>query len=207
MVTFAVCKPPEWHRGKISTCIVLGISNYAQQCKENNVKKQRGPWGLSWDLTQWPPNPPPPLQTRTCLESEGNDECNVLFLRTLHEKFLSQFNWVFKLFATSLSPCLSLLFLRFGRHPVLILSVLFMLVFGLSVAFSVNVTMFSTLRFFEGFCLAGLALSLYVLSKYKPSPSHACLLGLFLLSFFCSVLFLGVSFAVFGNGSNAIMKA
>ncbi len=41
-----------------------------------------------------------------------------------------------------------------------------MLVFGLSVAFSVNVTMFSTLRFFEGFCLAGLALSLYVLSKY-----------------------------------------
>ncbi|KAM4574492.1 solute carrier family 22 member 23 [Fundulus diaphanus] len=51
----------------------------------------------------------------------------------------------------------------FGRHPVLILSVLFMLAFGLSVAFSVNVTMFSTLRFFEGFCLAGLALSLYVL--------------------------------------------
>ncbi|XP_068176066.1 solute carrier family 22 member 23 isoform X1 [Antennarius striatus] len=51
----------------------------------------------------------------------------------------------------------------FGRHPVLILSVLFMLVFGLSVAFSINVTMFSTLRFFEGFCLAGLALSLYVL--------------------------------------------
>ncbi|XP_077450849.1 solute carrier family 22 member 23 [Stigmatopora argus] len=51
----------------------------------------------------------------------------------------------------------------FGRHPVLILSVLFMLVFGLSVAFSINVNMFSTLRFFEGFCLAGLALSLYVL--------------------------------------------
>uniref|UniRef100_A0A3B3ZBI3 Major facilitator superfamily (MFS) profile domain-containing protein n=1 Tax=Periophthalmus magnuspinnatus TaxID=409849 RepID=A0A3B3ZBI3_9GOBI len=51
----------------------------------------------------------------------------------------------------------------YGRHPVLILCVLFMLVFGVSVAFSVNVTMFSTLRFFEGFCLAGLALSLYVL--------------------------------------------
>ncbi|XP_017292591.1 solute carrier family 22 member 23 [Kryptolebias marmoratus] len=51
----------------------------------------------------------------------------------------------------------------FGRHPVLILSALFMLVFGLSVAFSVDVTMFSTLRFFEGFCLAGLALSLFVL--------------------------------------------
>ncbi|CAB1430627.1 unnamed protein product, partial [Pleuronectes platessa] len=51
----------------------------------------------------------------------------------------------------------------FGRHPVMILSVFFMLVFGLSVAFSTNVTMFSTLRFFEGFCLAGLALSLYVL--------------------------------------------
>ncbi|TNN75844.1 Solute carrier family 22 member 23 [Liparis tanakae] len=53
----------------------------------------------------------------------------------------------------------------FGRHPVLIISVLFMLVFGLSVAFSVNVPMFSTLRFFEGFCLAGLSLSLYVLSR------------------------------------------
>lgn len=203
MVTFAVCKPPEWHRGKRSTCIVLGISNYAQQCKENNVKKHAG---HEASVGTWPSDLLT-LQTRTCSESEGNDECNVIFLRTLHETFLSQFDWVFKLFATSLSPCLSLLFLRFGRHPVLILSVLFMLVFGLSVAFSVNVTMFSTLRFFEGFCLAGLALSLYVLSKYKPSPSHACLLGLFLLSFFCSVLFPGVSFAVFGNGSNAIMKA
>lgn len=40
-----------------------------------------------------------------------------------------------------------------------------MLVFGLTVAFSVNVPMFSTLRFFEGFCLAGITLSLYVLSK------------------------------------------
>ncbi|XP_058490513.1 solute carrier family 22 member 23-like [Solea solea] len=51
----------------------------------------------------------------------------------------------------------------FGRHPVLIISVLFMLVFGLTVAFSVNLPMFSTLRFFEGFCLAGITLSLYVL--------------------------------------------
>ncbi|KAJ8395426.1 hypothetical protein AAFF_G00031600 [Aldrovandia affinis] len=51
----------------------------------------------------------------------------------------------------------------FGRHPVLIVSVLFMLVFGLTVAFSTNVPMFSTLRFFEGFCLAGITLSLYVL--------------------------------------------
>lgn len=40
-----------------------------------------------------------------------------------------------------------------------------MLVFGLTVAFSVNVPMFSTLRFFEGFCLAGITLSLYVLSE------------------------------------------
>ncbi|KAL0966169.1 hypothetical protein UPYG_G00291850 [Umbra pygmaea] len=51
----------------------------------------------------------------------------------------------------------------FGRHPVMIISVLFMLVFGLTVAFSVNVPMFSTLRFFEGFCLAGIILSLYIL--------------------------------------------
>ncbi|XP_035375621.1 solute carrier family 22 member 23 isoform X2 [Electrophorus electricus] len=33
----------------------------------------------------------------------------------------------------------------------------------MTVAFSVDVTMFSTLRFFEGFCLAGITLSLYVL--------------------------------------------
>ncbi|XP_062337760.1 solute carrier family 22 member 23 [Osmerus eperlanus] len=51
----------------------------------------------------------------------------------------------------------------FGRHPVLIISVFFMLVFGLTVAFSINVPMFSTVRFFEGFCLAGITLSLYVL--------------------------------------------
>ncbi|KAF0046913.1 hypothetical protein F2P81_000546 [Scophthalmus maximus] len=58
----------------------------------------------------------------------------------------------------------------FGRHPVLIISVLFMLVFGLTVAFSVNVPMFSTLRFFEGFCLAGITLSLYVLRIEKCLP-------------------------------------
>nr|XP_055057440.1 solute carrier family 22 member 23-like isoform X1 [Misgurnus anguillicaudatus] len=51
----------------------------------------------------------------------------------------------------------------FGRHPVLILSVFFTLVFGMTVAFSVNVPMFGTLRFFEGFCLAGIMLSLYAL--------------------------------------------
>ncbi|KAL0200044.1 hypothetical protein M9458_003231, partial [Cirrhinus mrigala] len=50
-----------------------------------------------------------------------------------------------------------------GRHPVLILSVVFMLIFGMTVAFSVNAPMFSTLRFFEGFCLAGITLSLYAL--------------------------------------------
>ncbi|XP_077098244.1 solute carrier family 22 member 23 [Siphateles boraxobius] len=38
-----------------------------------------------------------------------------------------------------------------------------MLLFGMTVAFSVNVPMFSTLRFFEGFCLAGITLSLYAL--------------------------------------------
>ncbi|KAG7455182.1 hypothetical protein MATL_G00253780 [Megalops atlanticus] len=59
----------------------------------------------------------------------------------------------------------------FGRRPVLITSVLFMLVFGLTVAFSVNVPMFSTLRFFEGFCLAGITLSLYVLRIELCLPS------------------------------------
>lgn len=74
---------------------------------------------------------------------------------------------------------------RFGRHPVLILSLLFMLVFGLSVAFSANVTVFSTLRFFEGFCLAGLALCLYVLREYpRPDatyPRSVILSGVFTL--------------------------
>ncbi|XP_067308369.1 solute carrier family 22 member 23 isoform X2 [Pseudorasbora parva] len=59
----------------------------------------------------------------------------------------------------------------FGRHPVLILSVFFMLVFGMTVAFSVNVPMFSTLRFFEGFCLAGITLSLYALRIELCLPS------------------------------------
>ncbi|XP_030064390.1 solute carrier family 22 member 23 [Microcaecilia unicolor] len=50
-----------------------------------------------------------------------------------------------------------------GRRLVLLFSIIFILIFGLSVALSVNVTMFSTLRFFEGFCLAGVILSLYAL--------------------------------------------
>ncbi|KAM6135250.1 solute carrier family 22 member 23-like [Pterocles gutturalis] len=53
-----------------------------------------------------------------------------------------------------------------GRRPVLLFSVIFILIFGLTVALSVNVTMFSTLRFFEGFCLAGIVLSLYALREY-----------------------------------------
>ncbi|XP_051953953.1 solute carrier family 22 member 23-like [Xyrauchen texanus] len=50
-----------------------------------------------------------------------------------------------------------------GRIPVLLVSVLSVLVFGLAVAFSVDMAVFSTLRFFEGFCLAAIRLSLYVL--------------------------------------------
>ncbi|KAI4530761.1 hypothetical protein MG293_018619 [Ovis ammon polii] len=53
----------------------------------------------------------------------------------------------------------------FGRRPVLLFSIIFILIFGLTVALSVNVTMFSTLRFFEGFCLAGVTLTLYALQK------------------------------------------
>ncbi|XP_060100155.1 solute carrier family 22 member 23 isoform X2 [Heteronotia binoei] len=59
-----------------------------------------------------------------------------------------------------------------GRRPVLLFSVLFILIFGLSVALSVNVTMFSTLRFFEGFCLAGIILSLYALRIELCPPGH-----------------------------------
>ncbi|XP_073423708.1 solute carrier family 22 member 23-like [Dendrobates tinctorius] len=55
-----------------------------------------------------------------------------------------------------------------GRRLVLLFSVIFNLIFGFSVALSVNVTMFSTLRFFEGFCLAGIFLCLYALSEYIP---------------------------------------
>ncbi|XP_062426005.1 solute carrier family 22 member 23 isoform X2 [Rhea pennata] len=59
-----------------------------------------------------------------------------------------------------------------GRRPVLLFSVVFILVFGLTVALSVNVTMFSTLRFFEGFCLAGIVLSLYALRIELCPPGH-----------------------------------
>lgn len=144
-----------------SPCIVFGICNYG-----NNVKKCAGRQGLCSDPTYWPTDP---LYTISP-ESEGNNGCDGVFQPTAFQKlhfWLCDSSWTLLL---HLSLSASLLFLRFGRHPVLILSVFFMLVFGLSVAFSVNVTMFSTLRFFEGFCLAGLALSLYVLSKYLLSP-------------------------------------
>ncbi|XP_058031611.1 solute carrier family 22 member 23 isoform X2 [Ahaetulla prasina] len=59
-----------------------------------------------------------------------------------------------------------------GRRPVLLFSVLFILIFGLTVALSVNVTMFSTLRFFEGFCLAGITLSLYALRIELCPPNQ-----------------------------------
>ncbi|KAM4793381.1 solute carrier family 22 member 23 isoform 3-T4 [Cyanocitta cristata] len=61
---------------------------------------------------------------------------------------------------------------RVGRRPVLLFSVIFILIFGLTVALSVNVTMFSTLRFFEGFCLAGIVLSLYALRIELCPPGH-----------------------------------
>ncbi|XP_072459792.1 solute carrier family 22 member 23 isoform X2 [Notamacropus eugenii] len=59
-----------------------------------------------------------------------------------------------------------------GRRPVLLFSIIFILVFGLTVALSVNVTMFSTLRFFEGFCLAGIILTLYALRIELCPPGH-----------------------------------
>ncbi|XP_039609385.1 solute carrier family 22 member 23 [Polypterus senegalus] len=60
----------------------------------------------------------------------------------------------------------------FGRQPILIISVIFILVFGLTVGLSVDVTMFSTLRFFEGFCLAGVVLSLYITRIEICPPSN-----------------------------------
>lgn len=60
----------------------------------------------------------------------------------------------------------------FGRRPVLIFSVAFILIFGLTVALSVDITMFSTLRFFEGFCLAGIMLSLYIIRIEICPPDH-----------------------------------
>uniref|UniRef100_UPI00398EBF02 solute carrier family 22 member 23-like n=1 Tax=Pristiophorus japonicus TaxID=55135 RepID=UPI00398EBF02 len=59
-----------------------------------------------------------------------------------------------------------------GRKLVLMVSVMLVLVFGLTLAFSVNVTMFSTLRFFEGFSLAGVFLTLYVTRIEISLPSH-----------------------------------
>ncbi|XP_069769581.1 solute carrier family 22 member 23-like [Narcine bancroftii] len=59
-----------------------------------------------------------------------------------------------------------------GRLLVLVISVFFVLVFGLMVALSVNVTMFSTLRFFEGFSLAGVFLALYVTRIEISQPNQ-----------------------------------
>ncbi|XP_029109221.1 solute carrier family 22 member 23-like isoform X2 [Scleropages formosus] len=60
----------------------------------------------------------------------------------------------------------------FGRRVVLLTSVFFMLAFGLAVAFSVKELMFILLRFFEGFCLAGITLSLYVLRIELCIPTY-----------------------------------
>lgn len=78
------------------------------------------------------------------------------------------------------------LIFRVGRRPVLLFSVIFILIFGLTVALSVNVTMFSTLRFFEGFCLAGIVLSLYALREY----SFIAHTSVFLSSMWFAVLWL-----------------
>lgn len=72
-----------------------------------------------------------------------------------------------------------------------------MLVFGLTVAFSVNVPMFATLRFFEGFCLAGIALSLYILSKSSVSPAdllHHAILHAFAILYSPLIYLLGENF-------------
>lgn len=76
------------------------------------------------------------------------------------------------LFFNTVSPYF--LIFRVGRRPVLLFSVIFILIFGLTVALSVNVTMFSTLRFFEGFCLAGIVLSLYALREYSFIAIQMC---------------------------------
>lgn len=60
---------------------------------------------------------------------------------------------------------------------MLLLSIIFILLFGLTVALSVNITMFSTLRFFEGFCLAGIILTLYALRKYRRASRMLCRQG------------------------------
>ncbi|XP_053322275.1 solute carrier family 22 member 23 [Spea bombifrons] len=59
-----------------------------------------------------------------------------------------------------------------GRRLVLMCSVVLNLIFGLTLALSVNMTMFSTLRFFEGFCLAGIFISLYTLRIELCPPNH-----------------------------------
>lgn len=82
-----------------------------------------------------------------------------------------EYYWLLTLFLST-----SFLIFRVGRRPILLFSVIFILIFGLSVALSVNVTMFSTLRFFEGFCLAGIVLSLYALREYTfTAHPNVCL--------------------------------
>lgn len=85
---------------------------------------------------------------------------------------------------------------RFGRHPMLIISVLSMLAFGLSVAFSVNVPMFSILRFFEGFSLAGIVLSLYLLSELNSLLKCEIILVLAISGCWCSWEQLGWSSSI-----------
>lgn len=58
-----------------------------------------------------------------------------------------------------------MLFSRFGRKPMLLVSYTISMVFGFASAFSNSYTMFGVMRFFTGFGLTGISIISTVLSK------------------------------------------
>lgn len=59
-----------------------------------------------------------------------------------------------------------LVFFRFGRRPLLLVSYLISMVFAVLSALSTSYTMFVVMRFLTGMSLAGVSIIAFVLSKY-----------------------------------------
>lgn len=55
---------------------------------------------------------------------------------------------------------------RFGRRFVVLLSLLFLMVFGVGVAFSPNIYVFIVLRFLGGISVSGIVANSFVIGRY-----------------------------------------
>ncbi|XP_055964454.1 solute carrier family 22 member 23 isoform X3 [Sorex fumeus] len=180
--SFLLDQPNFWCRGAGKGAEPPGVAGAANWTGPATTPFAAAAWGPAgnrsrggWDGPETPPLPSPPDQG----DNASNCDCHAwdYGIRTgLVQNVVSKWDLVcenaWKVHIAKFSLLVGLIFGYLvtgciadwvGRRPVLLCSVIFILLFGLTVALSVNVTMFSTLRFFEGFCLAGIILTLYAL--------------------------------------------